>query len=182
VEQRKCLGKGGLCWDAAFVLGEHVANNEHEWRKRNDNGDTNGDGGGCETRRLLELGAGTGLCGLMICKLASNCHVELTDLPELQDLMKANVVRNFGTGETGRDDHDDSIIPSSHDDTMTTTTTSDVAGSSVSCRVLRWGVEDDYVGAPYDVILGVDVVTSLYESATSMSRYGRRRSIRSGRT
>ncbi len=25
MEQRKRLRKGGLCWDAAFVLGEHVA-------------------------------------------------------------------------------------------------------------------------------------------------------------
>ncbi len=24
MEQRKCLRKRGLCWDAAFVLGEHV--------------------------------------------------------------------------------------------------------------------------------------------------------------
>ncbi|KAL3827300.1 hypothetical protein ACHAXA_005046 [Cyclostephanos tholiformis] len=131
VEQRKRLGKGGLCWDAAFVLGEHVAHNVDEWRNDEDgNGDV-------KVTRILELGAGTGLCGLMIGTMVSNCHVELTDLPELQDLMSANIERN-------------------------TMTLSDV-GSNVSCRVLRWGVDDDYVHSTYDVVLGADVVTSIYD-------------------
>ncbi len=33
-EQRKCLRKGGLCWDGTFVLGKHVASakwNGNEW-------------------------------------------------------------------------------------------------------------------------------------------------------
>jgi hypothetical protein len=28
-----------------------------------------------------------------------------------------------------------------------------------SCRLLWWGVESNYAGAPYDVIVGADVVT-----------------------
>jgi hypothetical protein len=28
---------------------------------------------------------------------------------------------------------------------------------------LRWGVHSDYINAPYDVIIGADVVTSIYD-------------------
>ena len=30
------------------------------------------------------------------------------------------------------------------------------------CQVLRWGVESDYAGAPYDVVVGADVVALPY--------------------
>ncbi len=30
------------------------------------------------------------------------------------------------------------------------------------CQVLRWGVESDYAGAPYDVVAGADVVALPY--------------------
>ena len=33
----------------------------------------------------------------------------------------------------------------------------------VSCQVLRWGVESDYAGAPYDVVVGADVVALPYD-------------------
>jgi hypothetical protein len=33
----------------------------------------------------------------------------------------------------------------------------------VSCRLLWWGVESNYAGAPYDVVVRADVVASPYD-------------------
>ncbi|KAL3776177.1 hypothetical protein ACHAWO_005578 [Cyclotella atomus] len=118
VEQRKSLGKGGFCWDAAFILGEHVIHNENEWNQKK--------------TTVLELGSGTGLCGLMVAK-ATDARVTITDLPELLGLMQDNLQRNHPYK------------------------------SSVEARTLRWSCEEDYNGAPYDVIIGADIVASLYD-------------------
>jgi hypothetical protein len=64
-EQRKCLRKGGFCWDRTFVLSEHVAHAASaEW-----NGDGGGGGGGgagtATRKRVVDLRASMGLCGLM---------------------------------------------------------------------------------------------------------------------
>jgi len=133
VEQRKRLGKGGFCWDAAFILGEHVVAHESVWNATGEDG--------AEKNTVLELGAGTGLCGMMIAK-STKAHVILTDLPELMGLIDDNVRRNFSTHDSGH------MISSQ---------------GTVESRVLRWGVEDDYRGAPFDVIVGADIVASLYD-------------------
>eukprot|EP00956_Cyclotella_meneghiniana_P006291 scaffold8251_cov61-Cyclotella_meneghiniana.AAC.2 len=121
IEQRKSLGKGGLCWDAAFILGEHVIYHEMEWNIQ-PSGLTS----------VLELGAGTGLCGLMVAK-ATSANVTITDLPELVPLMEDNVKRN---------------LP---------------CKGNITAQTLRWGNEADYHGKPYDVIVGADIVTNLYD-------------------
>lgn len=46
IEQDKCLGKGGFCWDAAHILGDYLASEQCLRR-----GST-----------VIELGCGTGLC------------------------------------------------------------------------------------------------------------------------
>ena len=117
VEQRKSLGKGSFCWDAAFILGEHVISCHNEWT---------------ENTTVLELGAGTGLCGLMLAK-ATNAHVTITDLPELVGLMQDNIRRNFASN------------------------------ANIEPRTLRWGVKEDYGDKPCDVIVGGDIVASLYD-------------------
>jgi hypothetical protein len=58
--------------------------------------------------------------------------------PPSQDLMRSNVERNF-------------LTPSSSGDAI------------ISCRLLWWGVESNYAGAPYNVVVGADVVASPYE-------------------
>ncbi|KAL9182982.1 hypothetical protein ACHAXT_004261 [Thalassiosira profunda] len=147
VEQRKRLGKGGLVWDAGFVLGEHVIANEAEWNGM--------DGEASDPSRIVELGAGTGLTGLMIAK-ATRANVVVTDLPGLEGLMNDNVRRNFGGGDPSNSDLSDeqSDLLNTHDNK---------SKGTVTARTLRWGVESDYHGAPYDVLVGADIVTSLYD-------------------
>jgi predicted nicotinamide N-methyase len=171
IEQRKRLGKGGFCWDAAFILGEHVISLEEEWNNRS------GDSSSNKKRRpanVLELGAGTGLCGIMIGK-ATNSHVTITDLPELQDLMAENVRRNFG--EEGNDDDAAagvSVKLSDEERKLITHLDGTKSKGTVKSRVLRWGNEEDYFldedqqqqqgeQQAYDVIIGADIVASLYD-------------------
>ncbi len=33
----------------------------------------------------------------------------------------------------------------------------------VSCCLLWWGVESNYAGAPYDVVVGADIIVSPYD-------------------
>eukprot|EP00581_Thalassiosira_minuscula_P012172 CAMPEP_0183714932 /NCGR_PEP_ID=MMETSP0737-20130205/9334_1 /TAXON_ID=385413 /ORGANISM="Thalassiosira miniscula, Strain CCMP1093" /LENGTH=458 /DNA_ID=CAMNT_0025943967 /DNA_START=367 /DNA_END=1743 /DNA_ORIENTATION=+ len=155
VEQRKRLGKGGVCWDAAFVLGEHVIANEDEW-----NASSSKEEEGRRMPKVVELGAGTGLTGLMIGK-ATRSEVTITDLPELEGLMRDNVRRNFGPsdGIDNSNPEEDAygLLPCND------ATRSSQPKGTVTSRILRWGNDADYGPTPYDVILGADIVTSLYD-------------------
>lgn len=166
IEQDKSLGKGGLCWDAAFILAEHMISRQSEWLPPFlEEG---------RRPRLVELGSGTGLAGLMVAK-AVPCHVAVTDLPELMGLLKRNVQRNFRSGRI-------EPLPSMNKEVSGENPIAidmekeekamfppllypglvESAGS-VTARVLRWGHEFDYGGGPYDVVFGADVVASLYD-------------------
>ena len=150
VEQCKSLGKGGLCWDAAYCLAEFVIDREDDWSTQTMQNVESSEGEEERKPKIVDLGAGTGLCGLMLAK-ATNSHVDITEVPELEELMADNIKRNFGVVES-----------SSPDDEMITGRDGKAKGT-ISSRVLRWGIEEDYAGAPYDVIVGADIVTSLYD-------------------
>ena len=132
---------------------------------------------------VVELGSGTGLAGLMVAK-AVRCRVEITDLPELMGIMEKNVRRNFrpeaifvasrgdaagasgaGTtidGNNGDEDGDniDNVFRASKYPGQKASL------GTVRARVLRWGVRSDYwegSGDPYDIVMGADVVASLYD-------------------
>jgi predicted nicotinamide N-methyase len=134
VEQQKSLGKGGFCWDAAYILADHLI---HE------NAIPDG-------TRVLELGSGTGLCGLMLAK-ALNVHVCLTDLPTVLPLLERNSSRNFESMES-----DDCLLSQYQTDT------SKQSKGQVSVFPLDWSVvkEDSEV---FNVVIGADVVASLYD-------------------
>jgi predicted nicotinamide N-methyase len=171
MEQDKCLGKGGLCWDAAFILADHLIEHEQEWNHNHNN----------NTRTsLVELGSGTGLCGCMIAKAVADCHVRITDLPELLPLMTRNVRRNFDSSHIDNDYTDSfndslashasmkdkellyELLVSTECDTIANTNTMDYARGRISANVLKWGHDRDYQ-QEYDVVLGADVVASLYD-------------------
>lgn len=152
IEQDKTLGKGGLVWDAAFILGDHVIaqraqeDGSPQPRLRHQSG-------------VVELGCGTGLCGMMVAKAIPNLHVFLTDLPDLMPLLTRNVHRNF-----------ENILPASvpcEAEPLPPLTCSHrkTSQSPVAAQVLDWAdVQADASNAmTYDVILGADVVASLYD-------------------
>lgn len=126
------------------------------------------------TASLVELGSGTGLCGLMIAKAMEECHVRITDLPELLPFMTRNVQRNFESSHIVEDekqmkddennDDDDMkevLLHTSHETNNTAANPRQSRGT-VCANVLRWGVPEDYQ-QHYDVVVGADVVASLYD-------------------
>jgi predicted nicotinamide N-methyase len=142
IEQDKSLGKGGLCWDAAFILGEYLIANYQCT-------------GSTTTMNMIELGCGTGICGLMVARaLASRVHMTVTDLPALQPLLQRNVARNFHG-------HVDGIIANY----MSTRNYHFVQGEcNVKASVLEWGdrqAEEKH--GTFDIVFGADVVASLYD-------------------
>ncbi|KAM4690654.1 protein N-lysine methyltransferase METTL21D [Rhinophrynus dorsalis] len=73
---------GCVVWDAAIVLSKFLESSQFV-----------GPGGHrLSERSVLELGAGTGIVGIMAATLGAN--VTVTDLEELQDLIKMNIESN----------------------------------------------------------------------------------------
>jgi predicted nicotinamide N-methyase len=136
VQQDKSLGKGGICWDAAFILAEHLIS----MRDSISNEDA-----------IVELGAGTGLCGLLIATAVA-CHVEITDLPHLLPLMQRNVNLNF-TSVQGVSTNDREMLYGSENI---------CSMGTCEARVLEWGRQPND-SKKYNIILGADVVASLYD-------------------
>mmetsp|Transcript_30849 Transcript_30849/g.46810 ORF Transcript_30849/g.46810 Transcript_30849/m.46810 type:complete len:333 (-) Transcript_30849:131-1129(-) len=134
IQQEKSLGKGGLCWDAALILAEHLVSTRS-----------------ISTESVIELGAGTGLCGILLAKL-TKCHVEITDLPLLMPLMQRNIELNFSNSGAYISDDDIRLL---HEEEPPQPL------GSCEARVLDWGDRED--GRKYPVIVGADVVASLYD-------------------
>lgn len=140
IEQDKTLGKGGLCWDAAFILGEHLLAT-------------------CPDKlvgkQIVELGCGTGLAGMMVGKAVHQASVALTDLPNLMDLLQRNVQRNFNNASCDRNPRNGLAdeVEISCDKT---------SQGLVSAQVLDWS-DISNIETPYEIIIGADIVASLYD-------------------
>jgi len=134
IQQQKSLGKGGFCWDAALILAEHLLTTKS-----------------LSDKPILELGAGTGLCGILLAK-ASKCNVEITDMSELLPLMQRNIALNFSNVTQMFSNNDTSSLYQNG---------IQQGLGSCTARTLDWGARND--GRKYSMIIGADVVNSLYD-------------------
>jgi hypothetical protein len=106
------------------------------------------------------------------------CHVRITDLPELLHLMTRNLRRNMRSQNILVDDvteHQAKMTFDEKDEKKelsyflgeineeNTIKREKDARGTVSASVLRWGVMEEEDGKQYDVVLGADVVASLYD-------------------
>ncbi|XP_029983437.1 protein N-lysine methyltransferase METTL21D [Sphaeramia orbicularis] len=107
---------GCVVWDAAIVLAKYLETKQfcdpstgvNVWAGR----------------RVVELGAGTGAVGLMAATLGAQVYV--TDLEELQTLLKANILENQEVIGTG----------------------------SITAKVLKWGEDvSDYMPPPHYILM-----------------------------
>jgi len=173
-----------LCWDAAFVLAEYLVGAIQDSEPKATS----------TPKRIIELGSGTGLCGLMLAKSlrmtknTHDCQITVTDLPELLPLLKRNLERNFATGRR------DAVLDEYFATTTTTgTSTLEMPPSSlgntdddyelcVSASVLKWGDRRaERLHGSFDIVIGSDVVASLYdpiELARCIHRLSRNQSSR----
>ncbi|KAI1895549.1 hypothetical protein AGOR_G00107390 [Albula goreensis] len=111
---------GCVVWDAAIVLCKYLetkqfydpSNGINKWANKT----------------ILELGAGTGVVGLMAATLGA--HVTVTDLEDLQQLIHINIRDNIAL----------------------------ISNGSVSAKVLKWGEDVNKFLPPPDYILMADCI------------------------
>lgn len=102
VEQDRNVGKGGIVWDAAYILAESVIRRAQQegWPLLRQDG---------PSPSVVDLGSGTGVCGLIVARAFPNARVHLTDLPVLLDLLQRNVKTTenatYGALEWGKPVH-----------------------------------------------------------------------------
>jgi predicted nicotinamide N-methyase len=150
MEQDHRLGKGGLCWDAAFILGEYVESvlKDHPL---------------LPNKSFIELGSGTGLAGLMVAK-ALNVHVTMTDLPELMPLLQRNISRNLPRMELDAKKLDEVYWEYMGGEASSSSSDYRDSRESATASVLCWGnKEQEESHGTFDVIIGADLVASLYD-------------------
>ena len=97
IEQDKSVGKGGHVWDAAVILADHFLHEKPEWQKVTTSTTTSSSNSSSNSRvtNMVELGAGTGVTGLMVAQaLPEEVHIGLTDLPLLMPLLEKNLAHN----------------------------------------------------------------------------------------
>ena len=158
IEQDKSLGKGGFCWDAAFVLAEWISEGGSELPilRRG------------EPTTLLELGCGTGMCGIFIAQtlpssIACKCSILLTDMSgPIQDLIRRNVRRNMD--HVYEEELHDYLVKE-YPSWKRAPTVAKSNGSTLETAVLDWddvASSDGTSCGTYDIVFGSDVVATLY--------------------
>ncbi|XP_068938418.1 protein N-lysine methyltransferase METTL21D isoform X2 [Petaurus breviceps papuanus] len=119
IQQYGSGGVGCVVWDAAIVLAKYLETQHFSGAAAGTHA--------LRQRSVLELGAGTGAVGLMAATLGAD--VIVTDLEELQDLLKLNIKLN---------EH--------------------LITGSVQAKVLKWGEERKDYFSPPDYILMADCI------------------------
>lgn len=126
LQEYENFGVAGVVWEGAKVLGEYLVKNRHLLKDK----------------KVLELGAGTGLAGIVAAKLGA-ASVLLTDLEKNLDILEKNVALNFEP---------------SNEDSM--------SNNKVVCSVkgLEWNVDlnkfSTAAASSFDVIIGADLIYS----------------------
>ncbi|XP_056332670.1 protein-lysine methyltransferase METTL21D [Danio aesculapii] len=107
---------GCVVWDAAIVLSKYLETEQFC---------SSGSGVSMlSCKNIIELGAGTGLVGLVAASLGAN--VTLTDLEDLQHLLQLNIKKNQHLIHTG----------------------------SVTAKVLKWGASvEDFLPYPHYILM-----------------------------
>ncbi|XP_063146637.1 protein N-lysine methyltransferase METTL21D isoform X2 [Candoia aspera] len=124
--QRSAGGTGSVVWDAALVLARFL---EKSVALAGRGPERRGGApvGLLRHKAVLELGAGTGLVGLVAASLGAN--VTVTDLEEVQDLLKMNIENN-----------------------------QHLVSGSIQAKILKWGEDvTDFLPVP-DFILMADCI------------------------
>ena len=106
-------GVAAVVWDAAVVLSQYLERKDINWIK---------------DKKVIELGAGTGLVGMVAALLGGD--VVVTDRKVALNYTKTNVEYNSKS----------------------------LSDTSLKVTELEWGQNTSVFSAPYDVILGADIV------------------------
>ncbi|XP_019412018.1 PREDICTED: protein-lysine methyltransferase METTL21B [Crocodylus porosus] len=106
------LGVAAPVWEAALALCQYFEKQQLDFRGK----------------QVIELGAGTGIVGILATLLGGD--VTLTDLPLALEQLQENVARN---------------VPAEH-------------MARVRIRALSWGLDHEQFPSGYDVILGADII------------------------
>jgi predicted nicotinamide N-methyase len=77
IEQEGQVGIGGMVWDASLILAKFIAQNKLEIFSR--------------VKTVLEVGSGTGICGLACAMLEPKTRVTLSDLYSHLALIQTNI-------------------------------------------------------------------------------------------
>lgn len=114
LQEYDSYGVAGVVWEGATVLCEYITSHANEWKNK----------------RVLELGAGTGLAGIVAAKIGSQ-SVTLTDQERNLEILRQNIKLNFADGEV--------VKP--------------------HVEKLEWNVNlDDFSSSDYDIVIGADVI------------------------
>lgn len=89
IQQSREYGKGGLVWDAGYILADHLIQTRDMWNPSR------------RPLRIVELGSGTGVTGLLLAASIPESKVHLTDLSQLLPLLEHNAmgIENATVGE-----------------------------------------------------------------------------------
>jgi len=79
IDQEGKIGIGGMVWDAAVLLSKFISKNRESFKS---------------VKRVVELGSGTGLCGLAVAYLLPQAEVVLTDNQPHVPLLQRNAELN----------------------------------------------------------------------------------------
>lgn len=168
IKQLQCgeitgLGTGATVWPAAHVLAKYL---ERQYGKD-----------GLRGSRVVDLGSGTGVAGIVAAAALGARETFLTDQEQLLFLMRENAERCCGSGSVSRAiDEDDAIFVEGNgseltgptnksndknyngDDRVSRNSNNDNDYTAVHVLTYDWGMGDEQLSPPLDVILVSDCV------------------------